>query len=515
MQNMKEIRAAVESVCNEKGVEEKVVLDAIELALATANQRRYAHRTEFRVSINWDKSDYNTFRVWVVVDDAYLLSLAAQDSSDDDDAMSIPAFDSNIHMTFEQAREKDANLEIGAQWEEQVESVPFGRIVAQTAKQVILQKVREAERERVVREYLPRVGQLVSGTVRRSSRDSVIVDLGNNAEGVLTRENSIPRDKFRRDDRLKAYLVEVMPDSRGPQLILSRTVPEMLIELFKIEVPEIAEEIIEIKAAARDPGERAKIAVTTTAPRIDAVGACVGMRGSRVQAVSGELAGERVDVVPWDDNPVQFVINAIGPTEVEQIVVDEDLRTMDIAVTEDKVALAIGIRGQNVRLAGDLTGWTLNIMAEEEAVRKRDEEITKCVELFMTVLEVDDEVAGVLALEGFQSVEEVAYVPLEEMQQIEGFDEELVRELRERAKNSLHSRDLSDLVGGVQPPAEDLINMEGMDDLLAKRLASNGIVTMEDLAEQDIAALLEIDASLGEERAGRLIMAAREPWFAE
>jgi N utilization substance protein A len=394
--------------------------------------------------------------------------------------------------------------------------VEFGRIAAQTAKQVIVQKVREAERAQVVEEYLPRVGELVGGTVKKLGRDNVIIDLGNNAEGLLTRENLIPRETFRVGDRVRSLLMEIKPDNRGPQLMLTRTSPAMLVELFKIEVPEISEDVIEIRGAARDPGSRAKIAVHTNDGRIDPVGACVGMRGSRVQAVSGELAGERIDIVSHDDNPAQLVINAMAPAEVESLVLDEETRSMDIAVSEDNLAQAIGRGGQNVRLASELTGWKLNIMTQEEAVQKQEEEASKFITEFMEALSVDEDVAMVLVEEGFSTLEEVAYVPLEEMTAIEGFDEDIVEELRNRARDALLTKAIaSEEALGEHEPAEDLLNMEGMERRLAFHLASQGIVTMEDLAELAVPDLQELAEELDEERAAELIMTARAPWFEE
>jgi len=376
-----------------------------------------------------------------------------------------------------------------------------------------VQKVREAERAQVIEAYLPRMNELVSATVKKLGRDSVIVDLGNNAEGILTREHLIPRETFRVGDRLRALLVEIRPENRGPQLILSRTAPAMLIELFKVEVPEISEDVIEIRGAARS---RAKIAVRTNDGRIDPVGACVGMRGSRVQAVSGELAGERIDIVMWDENPAQLTINAMAPAEVASIVLDEETHSMDIAVTEENLAQAIGRGGQNVRLASDLCGWSLNIMTEEEAAQKQEEEAVRFIEEFMESLSVDEDVAGVLVEEGFSTLEEIAYVPIEEMMAIEGFDEEIVQELRNRAKDALLTKAIaSEEALGDQVPADDLLEMEGMERQLAFRLAANEVVTMEDLAELAIDELLEIEPELGEDKAAALILKAREPWFAD
>lgn len=493
----KEILMVVESVSNEKGVSEDIIFEALELALATAAKKRYEEEVELRVAIDKETGEYETFRVWNIVAE--------------DEVVEFPG----TVLWLSETVEKGLSLEVGDQYEEPVESVGFGRIAAQTAKQVIVQKVREAERAQVVDAYRDRVGELVNGQVKKVTREAVIVDLGNNAEAILPREVWIPRETFRMGDRLRGLLEEVRPEARGPQLALTRTAPAMLIELFKIEVPEIADGIIEILGCARDPGSRAKIAVKTNDGRIDPVGACVGMRGSRVQAVSNELGNERIDIVPWDDNVAQLAINAMSPAEVVSIVVDEETRSMDIAVSEDNLAQAIGRGGQNVKLASELTGWELNIMTEEDAAEKHQAEAGSIIERFMEQLDVDDDVAIVLVEEGFTTVEEVAYVPIEEMIAIEGFDEDIVEELRARAKNALTTLELaSEEELDSAEPAEDLLNMDGMDRRLAFQLAGMGIVTMEDLAEQAIDELMDVE-DMTEERAGELIMTARAPWFAE
>lgn len=495
----KEILLVVESVSLEKGVSKEVIFEAIESAMAMATKKRYGEDAEFRVAIDRESGEYDTFRTWKVV------------NYEDEEEPNIDSM-----YSVEEAQEVKPGAQLGDVLEEQVESVEFGRIAAQTAKQVIVQKVREAERAQVLEAYESRIDELVSGTVKKMGRDSVIVDLGSNAEAILTREHLIPRETFRIGDRLRALLVEIRPENRGPQLILSRTVPQMLIELFKVEVPEISEDVIEIRAAARDPGSRAKIAVKTNDGRIDPVGACVGMRGSRVQAVSGELAGERIDIVPWDDNPAQLTINAMAPAEVASIVLDEETHAMDIAVTEENLAQAIGRGGQNVRLASDLCGWSLNIMTEEEAAQKQEEEAVRFIEDFMNALSVDEDVAGVLVEEGFTTLDEIAYVPIEEMLAIEGFDEEIVEELRNRAKDALLTKAIaSEEALGDVTPADDLLNMEGMRRELAFKLAANEVVTMEDLAELAIPDLQDIEPELDEEEAAVLILKAREPWFAE
>jgi N utilization substance protein A len=493
----KEILLVVESVSNEKGVPPEVIIDALEVALATATKKRYDEDVDLRVSIDKTTGEYSTYRRWRVIGD--------------NDEMEFPA--ALLHIT--DAEEKDASLQVGDYYEIPVESVEFGRIAAQTAKQVIVQKVREAERAQVVEAYLSRVGELVNGQVKKVTRDAVIVDLGNNAEAVLPREDWIPRETFRVGDRLRALLKEIRPEARGPQLSLSRTSPVMLIELFKIEVPEIADGVIEILGAARDAGSRAKIAVKTNDGRIDPIGACVGMRGSRVQAVSGELGNERIDIVLWDDNVAQLAINAMSPAEVVSIVVDEETRSMDIAVSADNLAQAIGRGGQNVKLASELVGWELNIMTEEDAAEKHDQEAGTVMKTFMAQLDVDEDVAIVLVEEGFSTLEEIAYVPIEEMIAIEGFDEDIVEELRSRAKSALTVIELAneEELGSIEPAA-DLLEMEGMDKRLAFVLAKAGIVTMEDLAEQAVDDLLEIE-EMDEARAGELIMTARAPWFAE
>lgn len=490
----KEILLVAEAVSNEKGVSEDIIFEAIELALATATKKRYDEDSDIDVTIDRKTGDYVTVRRWLVVPDDEMALLGTQ-------------------FTTEEAIEVNPELLPGDVHTEVVENVGFGRIAAQTAKQVIVQRVRDAERAQVVDEYRSRVGELVAGSVKKVTRDNVIIDLGNNAEGLLPRDQLIGREAFRVNDRVRAVLTEISAETRGPQLILSRACPEMLIELFKIEVPEIYEEVIQIRAAARDPGSRAKIAVKTNDQRIDPVGACVGMRGSRVQAVSGELDNERVDIVLWDDNPAQLVINAMAPAEVESIVVDEDSNTMDVAVSEDNLAQAIGRNGQNVRLASELTGWTINVMSVEEATEKHEAEAGQTIGVFVEQLDVDQEVAEILVEEGFTSLEEVAYVPLEEMMAIEGFDEDIAEELRARAKDALLTQAIaSEELLGAQEPAQDLLDMEGMDRHLAFVLASRGVITMEDLAELGVDELIDIP-DMTEERAGELIMTARAPWF--
>ncbi len=492
----KEILLVADAVSNEKGVDREIIFEAIELALATATKKRYDENADIEVTIDRNSGDYMSVRRWLVMPDDEMAELGTQ-------------------FTVEEAHEKDSSLQPGDVYKEVVENVGFGRIAAQTAKQVIVQKVREAEREQVVELYRDRIGELISGTVKKVTRDNIIVDLGGNAEGLLPREELVGREVFRMNDRVRALLVDVRPDSRGPQLYLSRASSGMLVELFKIEVPEIAEEVIALKAAARDPGSRAKIAVATNDGRIDPVGACVGMRGSRVQAVSNELGNERIDIVLWDDNPAQFVINAMAPAEIESIVVDEETGSMDVAVDEENLAQAIGRGGQNVRLASELTAWEINVMGVDDWNSKQEAEAGSSKDIFIDALDVDEDIADVLVEEGFTTLEEVAYVPMEEFLAIDGFDEDIANELRNRAKDALLTQALASEEQAVgAEPAEDLLTMEGMDDVLAKALSSHGVITMENLAEQSVDELMVID-DMDEERAAALIMKAREPWFAE
>lgn len=491
----KEILLVVEAVSNEKGVDKGVIFEAIELAIATATKKRFEDEdANVRVVIDRKTGDYTAYRSWLVVDNDAVPGLGTE-------------------LTMQEAEAIDKSLRPGSIYEEEIEPEAFGRIGAQAAKQIIVQKVREAERIKIVDNYRHRVGELVNGVVKKVTRDNIIVDLGSNAEALLPKDQLIGRESFKVGDRIRALLHDIRQDNRGPQLVLSRTNPGMLIELFRIEVPEIAEEVIEIKAAARDPGSRAKIAVKTNDGRIDPVGACVGMRGARVQAVSGELDNERVDIVLWDDNPAQLVVNAMAPAECASIIVDEDSHTMQVAVAADNLAMAIGRGGQNVRLASELTGWIINVMTEEEAGRMQEEESGKYRDIFIRELDVDEELAEILVEEGFTSIEEVAYVPMEEMLAIDGFDEEIVTALRGRAKDRLISKALAteEQLEGVEP-AEDLLSMEGMDKHLAYVLASRGIVTMEDLAEQAIDDLIDIP-EIDEGKAAELIMTARKPWF--
>jgi transcription termination/antitermination protein NusA len=494
----KEILMVVDAVSNEKGVEKDIIFEAIEAALASATRRKHGEDIDVRVAIDRETGDYDTFRRWTVFED---------------ESTELEFPDRELRMI--DAVDVDENAEPGGYVEVPMESVEFGRIAAQTAKQVIVQKVREAEREQVVEEYQDREGEMLSGLVKRVDRNGVYIDLGGNAEGFVPREQMVPREPVRPQDRIKALLTEVRSEVRGPQLFMTRTSPQFLIELFKIEVPEVGQGLIDILGAARDRVLRAKIAVKSNDNRIDAVGACVGMRGSRVQAVSNELAGERVDIILWDENPAQFVVNAMSPAEVVSIVVDEDSHSMDIAVEEDKLSQAIGRGGQNIRLASELTGWELNVMTAADAEQKSESEMKELIEMFSKQLDVDEEIGLILVQEGFSTIEEVAYVPASELVEIEEFDEDIVTELRSRARDVLLTQAIvkEEKIDEAEP-AEDLLELEGMDKGLAYLLASKGVVTREDLAELATDDLLEIN-EMDKEQAAALIMKAREHWFAE
>ncbi|MCY4473386.1 MAG: transcription termination factor NusA [Kistimonas sp.] len=500
----KDILLVVESVSNEKGVPSEVIFEAIELALATAvKKKRYSAEVDIRVAIDRATGDYETFRRWTLTTD--------EDFEDPE-----------MQMTLAQGQAKDETLSVGDAWEEPIESVEFGRIAAQTAKQVIVQKVREAERRQMVEAYSDKIGELLSGTVKKVTREVLIVDLGNNAEAVLRKDQLIPREVFRMNAHIRALLSEIADEGRGPQLVMSRTCPEMLVELFRIEVPEIAEEVIEIKGAARDPGSRAKVAVKTNDGRIDPVGACVGMRGSRVQAVSNELGSERVDIVPWSDDPVQFVINAMHPAEVASIIVDEDSRSMDLAVAEDNLAQAIGRGGQNVRLASELTGWTLNVMTEADVQQKQLAESEGHAQTFVQQLDIEADLARNLIAQGFTSLEEIAYVPAAELVEVEGLSEERIDVLRQRAKDYLLTRAIAEEEkldsAGLEQDLEKLLadfldNDKQAATQLGYQLASRGIRNSQALAEQATDDLEDI-VGLDPEQAGELIMSARNTcWF--
>ena len=491
----KEILYVVDAVSNEKNLDAEDIFEAVEIAIATATRKRYGAEQDFRVDIDRETGDYETFRRWEIMDDE------------------DPDFESpERHILKSYADDRKLGLEIGEFLEEKVESIEFGRITAQIAKQVIMQKVRQAERQKVADAFQESVGKLVLGTVKRVDRRGIVLDLGDNSEAIIPRELMIPREMARMGDRMRGILQEIDEEGRGgPKLIVSRIDDDFLIELVKLEVPEIGQELIDIMGAARDPGSRSKIAVRANVPNLDPVGACVGMRGSRIQTVTNEMNNERVDIIPWDDDIARFVINSMQPAEVLSIVIDEDKKSMDIGVDEEMLAQAIGKGGQNVRLASKLTGWTLNVMSEEEAESKSRSEQSILVSLFADKLDVDEEVATILVDEGFSSLDEVAYVPTEEFLKIEEFDEEIIEELRSRARNALLALAIT---GEGGKPAQDLLEMDGMNNALAQLLASKGICTMEDLAEQATDELVEFDG-IDEEQAAKLIMTARAPWFAE
>ncbi len=496
----KEILAVVEAVSNEKALPREKIFEALESALATATKKKYEQEIDVRVEIDRKSGDFDTFRRWLIVEE-----------------VTMPTKE----ITLEAARFEDESLNVGDYVEDQIESVTFDRITTQTAKQVIVQKVREAERAMVVDQFRDQEGEIVTGVVKKVNRDNISLEIksegmAGNAEAVILREDMLPRENFRPGDRIRGVLYAVRPEARGAQLFVTRSKPEMLIELFRIEVPEIGEEVIEIKAAARDPGSRAKIAVKTNDKRIDPVGACVGMRGARVQAVSTELGGERIDIVLWDDNPAQFVINAMAPADVASIVVDEDKHTMDIAVEAGNLAQAIGRNGQNVRLASQLSGWELNVMTVDDLQAKHQAETHAAIEIFTKYLDIDEELATVLVEEGFSTLEELAYVPMKELLEIDGLDEPTVEALRERAKNALATLAQDQEASlGDNKPADDLLNLEGLDRDMAFKLAARGVCTLEDLADQGIDDLADIEG-LTDEKAGELIMAARNIcWFGD
>ncbi|VAE36311.1 transcription termination factor NusA [Enterobacter hormaechei] len=496
----KEILAVVEAVSNEKSLPREKIFEALESALATATKKKYEQEIDVRVEIDRKSGDFDTFRRWVIVEEV------TQPTKE---------------ITLEAARFEDESLNVGDYVEDQIESVTFDRITTQTAKQVIVQKVREAERALVVDQFRDQEGEIITGVVKKVNRDNISLEiksegLPGNAEAVILREDMLPRENFRPGDRIRGVLYAVRPEARGAQLFVTRSKPEMLVELFRIEVPEIGEEVIEIKAAARDPGSRAKIAVKTNDKRIDPVGACVGMRGARVQAVSTELGGERIDIVLWDDNPAQFVINAMAPADVASIVVDEDKHTMDIAVEAGNLAQAIGRNGQNVRLASQLSGWELNVMTVDELQAKHQAEAHAAIDTFTKYLDIDEDFATVLVEEGFSTLEELAYVPMKELLEIDGLDEPIVEALRERAKNALTTLALAQEESlGDKKPADDLLNLEGLDRAIAFKLAARGVCTLEDLAEQGVDDLADIEG-LTDEKAGELIMAARNIcWFGD
>lgn len=499
----KEILLAAEAVSNEKLLPKDAIFEALETALAISTKKKAAAEREdnrasididVRVSIDRKTGEFTTFRRWLVVEEVR---------------------NETREITLEAAKYEEPDIQLGDFIEDEIESIAFDRITMQTVRQAISSKIRDAERNKVIEQFRSQLGSIITATVKKVNRDQIIVDLGNQAEAVIVREDMLPRENFRPGDRLRGVLYQIKPESKGPQLFLTRSKPIMLQELFKLEVPEIGEEIIEIKGASRDAGSRAKIAVKTHDKRIDPVGACVGMRGARVQAISNELGGERVDIVLWDDNPAQFVINAMAPADVSSIVVDEDNHSMDIAVDSSTLAQAIGRSGQNVKLAMQLTGWTLNVMTTDDLDKKHQAEDNKIIDLFVKNLEIDEEFAQLLIEEGFSSLEELAYIPVSELTAIDGLeDEDLIEELQTRAKNVLTAQALAEEEALKQAHIEDkLLNLEGMDRHIAFKLAEKQITTLEDLAEQGVDDLTDIE-ELSAEKAGELIMAARQIcWF--
>jgi transcription termination/antitermination protein NusA len=494
----REILLMVDALAHEKNVEKEVIFIALELALASATKKRFKEDVDVRVAIDRNSGEYQAFRVWTIV---------SPDTLEED----AEPFELNPAAQILTTDERAKDLAVGDTIEQPLEAVEFGRIGAQAAKQVILQKVREAEREQILNDFLARKEHLVSGTIKRIEKGNAIIEVGR-IEALLPRDQMIPKENLRNGDRVRAFLTRIERNVRGPQLILTRIAPEFIIKLFELEVPEIEEGLLEIRAASRDPGSRAKIAVKSNDQRLDPVGTCVGMRGSRVQAVTGELAGERVDIVLWSMDPAQFVINAMAPAVVSRISIDEEAHSMDVVVGEDQLALAIGRGGQNVRLASQLTGWELNLMTEDEAEKKGEEEYGKARELFIARLDVDEEVADILIQEGFNSLEEIAYVPLSEMQEIEAFDEDTINELRSRARNALLTEAIA-REEKVEEASEELLTMQGMDEKTAHMLAAKGVSKLDDLADLAVDELVEM-TGMDEERAKQLIMTARAPWFA-
>jgi N utilization substance protein A len=489
----RELLLLVDALAREKNVDKDIVFGALELALASATKKRIHDEADVRVEINRETGEYEAFRRWLVLDD---------------EEVEIPA----QQMGLTDAREDDPEVQINDYIEESLEAIDFGRIGAQTAKQVILQKIRDAEREQVLNDFLERKEHLVTGTIKRMERGNAIIEAGR-IEALLPRDQMIPKENLRPGDRARAWLMKIDRQARGPQLILSRTAPQFIMKLFELEVPEIEDGLLEIKSAARDPGVRAKIAVKSNDPRVDPIGTCVGMRGSRVTAVTNELSGERVDIVLWSADPAQFVIGALAPAEVSSIVVDEEKHSMDVVVDEANLAIAIGRSGQNVRLASELTGWTINLMTVEESAEKQEKETSSTRQLFMDKLDVDAEVAEILVQEGFSTLEEVAYVPLAEMLEIEAFDESTVNELRDRARNVLLTEAIVN-EEELEKVADDMLDLEGMDKPLAAKLAKQGVCTRDDLADLAVDELVEM-TSIDAERAKALITVARAHWFAD
>lgn len=498
----KEILSVVESVSNEKCIPREKIFKALESALETATKRKQEGDINIRININRKTGNFNTFRRWLVVE------IVNQPKKE---------------ITIDAAKLENKQIKIGEYVEEKMDSIVFDRITTQTAKQVIVQKVREAEREIIIEQFKEKVGEIITGIVKKINRENIVLDLGNNAEAVILKDDMLPKENFHLGDRIRGVLYEIRPESKGAQLFISRSKPEMLIELFKIEVPEIGEKIIETKVAARDPGSRAKIAVKTNDKRIDPIGACVGMRGSRVQAISSELNGERIDIILWDENPAQFVINAMAPADVSSIIVDEDKCTIDVAVESTNLAQAIGRNGQNIRLASQLLKkhrqnkqWELNVMSSEELIKKNKEENEILTNFFIKKLNIDKKTAFNLVSEGFTSLEELAYLPIDEFLKIKGLDKEKIKYLKEKSKNILIELESikEKITKEKKKFNKDLLNLPGLNYDLILKLSNHGILKLEDLAEQGIEDLKDIDNTLSDKKAGKIIMAARNIcWF--
>ena len=489
----REILLLVDALAREKNVSKEVVFGALEQALAAATKKLFPGDVDIRVAVHRDTGENEAFRRWQVVPDE-----AGLEFPDRQELLS-------------EAREQIPDIELDEYIEEQLDPAEYGRRFAQDTKQTILQKIRDAEREQILADFLARGEAIVTGSVKRMDKGDAIVEAGR-VEARLKRDQMIPKENLRVGDRVRAYVLRVDREARGPQLMLSRTAPDFIVKLFELEVPEIEQGLLHIKAAARDPGVRAKIAVFTTDRRIDPIGTCVGMRGSRVQAVRNELGGENVDIVLWSDDPAQFVIGALAPANVSSIVVDEEKHSMDVVVDEENLAIAIGRAGQNVRLASELTGWQINLMSAEESAEKSSAETTHTRQLFIDKLDVDEEVADILVQEGFASLEEVAYVPIAEMLEIPAFDEETVNELRNRARNALLTEAIVN-EEKIEKTTEDLLSLDGMDRELAAKLAGGNVFTREELAELAVDELTD-RTGVDEDRAKVLIMKAREHWFA-
>src|SRR5476651_1350480 len=488
----REVLLLVDALAREKNVDKDVVFGALEFALAQATKKRYEGEVDIRVSIDRESGEFESFRRWHVVPDEAGLQLPDQEI---------------LHF---EAKEQISDIEVDDHIEEPIESVEFGRRFAQDTKQVVLQRVRDAEREQILVDFLERGDSLVTGTIKRMERGDAIVESGK-IEARLPRDQMIPKENLRIGDRVRAFILRIDRNMRGPQVILSRTAPDFIMKLFELEVPEIEQGLLDIKSAARDAGVRAKIAVYTSDKRIDPIGTCVGMRGSRVQAVTGELGGERVDIVLWSEDPAQFVIGALAPANVSSIVVDEEKHAMDVVVDEENLAIAIGRSGQNVRLAADLTGWKINIMTAEESADKAAQETAAVRILFMEKLDVDQEVADILVEEGFASLEEIAYVPISEMLEIDSFDEDTVNELRMRAKDALLTMEIA-REERVEEVSQDLRDLEGLTPELIGKLADGGVHKRDDLADLAVDELVEM-TGVDEASAKALIMKAREHWF--